>query len=65
MSERRDESELAQVLLSVAQVKAYLNVSTKTVYRRIEDGTLTAVKVGRLYRILASSVTALLNKKCV
>ena len=35
------------MLLSVAEVKAWLNVSTKTVYRRIEDGTLAAVRVGR------------------
>ena len=52
-----------EMLLSVAEVKAWLNVSTKTVYRRIEDGTFAAVRVGKLFRIPVSSVTALLDQQ--
>jgi excisionase family DNA binding protein len=64
-SDRRYASEqrTAGMLLSVAEVKAWLNVSTKTVYRRIEDGTLAAVRVGKLFRIPVSSVTALLDQQ--
>jgi excisionase family DNA binding protein len=48
-------------LLSVAEVKRWLNISTKTVYRRIADGTFQAVRIGRLLRIRASSVMALME----
>jgi excisionase family DNA binding protein len=59
---KASEQRTAEMLLSVAEVKAWLNVSTKTVYRRIEDGTLAAVRVGKLFRIPVSSVTALLDQ---
>jgi excisionase family DNA binding protein len=61
--DRRNASEqrIAELLLSVAEVRAWLNVSSKTVYRRIEDGTLAAVRVGKLFRIPVSSVTAMLD----
>jgi excisionase family DNA binding protein len=57
------EQHTPEMLLSVAEVRAWLNVSSKTVYRRIEDGTLSAVRVGKLFRIAVSSVTALLDQQ--
>ena len=47
---RKASEQRREMLLSVAEVKAWLDVSTKTVYRRIEDGTLAAVRVGRLFQ---------------
>jgi excisionase family DNA binding protein len=48
-------------LLSVAEVKEWLNISAKTVYRRIKDGTFQAIRIGRLFRIRASSVIDLMD----
>lgn len=44
------------------EVAAILQVSTMTVYRRIEDGTLAAVRIGNLYRIPRESLTTLLDQ---
>ena len=38
-------------ILSVQQVGELLNVSNKTVYRLLNDGTLDSLKVGRAYKI--------------
>ena len=38
-------------VLDAEQVSAILGVSTKTVYRLLQDGSITALKVGRSYRI--------------
>ena len=38
-------------VLDVYQVSKLLNVSTKTVYKLIKDGSLTSLKVGRVFRI--------------
>ncbi len=38
-------------VLDAEQVSAILGVSTKTVYRLLHDGSITALKVGRSYRI--------------
>jgi excisionase family DNA binding protein len=38
------------------EVAAILRVSLKTVYRRIEDGSLPAVQIGAVYRIPASAI---------
>jgi excisionase family DNA binding protein len=40
-----------QRLLSVRESAEILNTSEKTVYRRIDDGQLRAIKIGRLWRI--------------
>lgn len=44
------------------EVAKILGVSTMTVYRRIEDGTLAAVRIGGLYRIPRESLTTLLDQ---
>jgi len=38
-------------VLDVKQVGELLNVSTKTVYRLLSEGTLTSLKVGRAFKI--------------
>ena len=38
-------------ILNVQQVGELLNVSTKTVYRLLSNGTLDSLKVGRAYKI--------------
>lgn len=40
--------------LSVQTVAAELEVTTRTIYRFINDGQLTAYRIGRVYRILRS-----------
>lgn len=44
------------------EVARILGVSTMTIYRRIEDGTLAAVRIGGLYRIPRASIEALLSQ---
>lgn len=38
-------------ILSVQQVGELLNVSTKTVYRLLNEGTLDSLKVGRAFKV--------------
>jgi len=38
-------------VLNVMEVSKILSISSKTVYRLINDGLLTAIKVGRAFRI--------------
>src|SRR5579875_1670357 len=47
-------------LLSTQEVADRLNVDTKTVRRYIKAGKLKASRIGRDYRILSSSLSALL-----
>ena len=51
-------------LLTVAEAAAFLQVTTKTVYRHIREGRLRSVKVGpRLLRIPAQEFSAFLRNK--
>lgn len=43
------------------EVAELLGVHVATIYRRIEDGTLMAIKVGSLYRVTRGSLAALVN----
>ncbi|MFZ3062877.1 MAG: helix-turn-helix domain-containing protein [Actinomycetota bacterium] len=43
-------------LLTVPEVAAMLRVSTMTVYRLIKRGELSAIRVGRGYRITSQAV---------
>jgi excisionase family DNA binding protein len=38
-------------VLNVKQVSALLGVSTKTVYRLLNEGTLVSLKIGRAFRV--------------
>lgn len=48
-------------LLRPDEVAAILDVHVATVYRRIEDGTLPAIRIGNLYRIPRESLAALID----
>ena len=43
---------------SPAEAAARLGVSTKTLRRRISDGTIPAVRIGRLIRVPASALAS-------
>lgn len=43
------------------QVAALVGLSRATIYRRIEDGTIPAVRIGGLYRIPAAALQHLLR----
>lgn len=47
-------------LLTVAEVAETLRVSNMTVYRLIKSGDLTAIRVGKNYRIRAADLDAYL-----
>ncbi len=49
--------------LSVADIATHHNVSKSTVYRRIQDGTLTAYRLGsRIIRLDAAEVAEAFRK---
>lgn len=50
-----------KVVLTVEEVAVKLRVDPRTVYRMIEQGTLRAVRVGRLWRIPKESLARYLN----
>lgn len=47
--------------LTPAEVSSVLRVSRMTVYRLIRDGSLTAIRVGRSYRIPAHALRHILE----
>ena len=52
MSAQPPDAPLAQVrFLTVAEVAALMRVSKMTVYRLVHSGELTAVRVGRSFRV--------------
>jgi excisionase family DNA binding protein len=56
------DSRLAEVkFLTVAEVAALMRVSKMTVYRMVHSGELTAVRVGRSFRVPERAVDALLK----
>lgn len=52
---------MADDLLTTAEVEALLRVSRQTLVRWRKDGTLPAVKIGRLVRYQRSAVEAILS----
>ena len=56
-SSQPPDAPLAQVrFLTVAEVAALMRVSKMTVYRLVHSGELTAVRVGRSYRVPEKAV---------
>jgi excisionase family DNA binding protein len=51
MSGAQEDRKLGGGLLTVAEVADVLRVSTMTVYRLIKSGEITAIRVGKSYRI--------------
>lgn len=52
-------------LLTVAEVASVMRVSRMTVYRLIRRGQLTAIKVGRNYRVRERDLAAYLDRSSV
>lgn len=61
-TEPEPEPEPSQVrLYTVAEVAGLFRVSRMTIYRLVHAGDLPAIRVGRLLRIPASALTAVLT----
>jgi excisionase family DNA binding protein len=57
MSAKPPDAPLAEVrFLTVAEVAALMRVSKMTVYRLVHSGELTAVRVGRSFRVPEKAV---------
>jgi excisionase family DNA binding protein len=62
MSGSRPDTSLSEVrFLTVAEVAALMRVSKMTVYRLVHSGELSAVRVGRSFRVPENAVHAYLN----
>ncbi len=62
MSSPHSEGRLAEVkFLTVAEVAELMRVSKMTVYRLVHSGELTAVRVGRSFRVPEHAVHAYLK----
>jgi excisionase family DNA binding protein len=57
-----DRTDESLDLLTVSEVAAMLRLSKMTIYRLMEKGQLTALRVGRSFRIPRDSVKALLEE---
>jgi excisionase family DNA binding protein len=59
----QSESKLSEVrFLTVAEVAELMRVSKMTVYRLVHSGELTAVRVGRSFRVPEHVVNAYLRR---
>jgi len=58
-------SDFEEPLLTVGEVAALLHVSNMTVYRLIKSGQLTAIRVGKNYRIRRIEVERYLDDRAV
>ena len=62
-SQQPPDEPLAQVrFLTVAEVAGLMRVSKMTVYRLVHSGELTAVRVGRSFRVPENDVHAYLQR---
>ena len=61
MPERTRMSTTEQPLLTVQDVAVLLATSERTIYRRVQDGTLPARKIGGTVRFHRSDLAALLD----
>ncbi|MBA3350448.1 MAG: helix-turn-helix domain-containing protein [Actinobacteria bacterium] len=60
-----DRSDFEGPLQTVGEVATRLHVSNMTVYRLIKSGQLTAIRVGKNYRIRRSEVERYLEDRAV
>ena len=56
---------LGERLLTVSEVASAMRVSNMTVYRLIKSGQLSAIRVGKNYRIRTSEVDRYLRDRIV
>ena len=59
------EREFGEPLLTVGEVAALMRVSNMTVYRLIKSGQLSAIRVGKNYRIRRNDVDRYLTDRAV
>lgn len=59
------EREFGEPLLTVGEVAQVMRVSNMTVYRLIKSGQLSAVRVGKNYRIRRRDVERYLTERAV
>ena len=59
------EREFGEPLLTVGEVARVMRVSNMTVYRLIKSGQLSAVRVGKNYRIRRRDVGRYLTERAV
>jgi excisionase family DNA binding protein len=57
----RPAATLDREILTVEQAADFLQVHKITVYRYIREGTLPAVKLGKMYRLFSRDVEAFLQ----
>lgn len=57
--------EFGEPLLTVGEVAGIMRVSNMTVYRLIKAGQLSAIRVGKNYRIRRSDVDRYLDERAV
>jgi excisionase family DNA binding protein len=57
-----DRNTSRRPLLTVAESADFLNVSTRTVRRKIDEGALAVVRIGRSVRIDPADLEALIAK---
>jgi excisionase family DNA binding protein len=57
--------EFGEPLLTVGEVATVMRVSNMTVYRLIKSGQLSAIRVGKNYRIRRSDVERYLSDRAV
>jgi excisionase family DNA binding protein len=63
MAGTRPDSALSEVrFLTVAEVASLMRVSKMTVYRLVHSGELSAVRVGRSFRVPETAVHAYLKE---
>jgi excisionase family DNA binding protein len=60
MSNENEEQPASSMWLSVQAAASELEVTTRTIYRFINDGKLAAYRIGRVYRIRRSDLDSFL-----
>lgn len=59
------EREFGEPLLTVGEVAGLMRVSNMTVYRLIKSGQMSAIRVGKNYRLRRSDVDRYLTERAV
>lgn len=59
------DRQFGEPLLTVGEVATLMRVSNMTVYRLIKAGQLSAIRVGKNYRIRRTDVDRYLNERAV
>ena len=60
-----EDREFGEPLLTVGEVATLMRVSNMTVYRLIKSGQLSAIRVGKNYRIRRSDIERYLTERAV